>query len=586
MNGMHNLARVLRPHDFDHIIGQDIAVRMLKNTLYRGYFFPVYLFAGSRGCGKTTSARIFGASINCEQLPTFQKQPKTTKIPCLSCFSCQAMRQGNHPDFIEVDAASHTGVDNVRSLIETSPLLPLMGRKKIYLIDEAHMLTKAACNAFLKILEEPPATVLFMLATTDPQKIIETVRSRCFQLFFHPVAHEQLVSYIMSVCQEEGIVAEHAGISFLVHESEGCVRDALNLLEQVRFATEGTITKDAVMQVLGRMHDTHIMAIFELILVTKNIEELFSLLQMSCFEQQAAEYVWNRLLLYARALIWQHHGTVLSHASTTLSPALCQVSLDGVLYFLDQLYLYHDIFMKTTAQHAVLEMVLIKTCLFKSADNDLKKNGARSPVQEKIQKKDDVENFGVLHPVQSTEPVPVEQSMPEISEPPVAVPWQKFVSAVEQVNDHLLLSIFKQARFIAHKAEQQIVEIAFGKELVFFKEWIADTKMTWQPLLNTCFSQTIELVPLFIDEGRGVQQVPVKKIENGIKKNNNGPVAGEKRTFEQPKNKYVAKYGSNNYGSSTSFVRKTHVIDISDKELWKNTHAILHYFPGIIVEAK
>lgn len=185
MNDMRlNLARKWRSKDFGSIIGQDLSVRMLKNTLYLGNFFPVYLFSGQRGCGKTTTARVFATAVNCDVLSDFQGEPKSHTIPCGLCPSCLEMRAGKHPDFIEIDAASHTGVDNVRQIIEASSLLPLMGKKKIYLIDEAHMLSKAAFNAFLKILEDPPGSVIFILATTDPQKIIETVRSRCFSSFF------------------------------------------------------------------------------------------------------------------------------------------------------------------------------------------------------------------------------------------------------------------------------------------------------------------------------------------------------------------------------------------------------------------
>ena len=179
-----NLTRKWRAQYFDQIIGQDLSVKMLKNSLYRGHFFLFICFAGQRGTGKTSMARVFAAAINCQVLPLFQKDPKSNIMPCMQCASCLAMHAGKHPDFIEIDAASHTGVDNVRQIIDSAAFLPLMGQKKIYLIDEAHMLSKAAFNAFLKILEEPPMSALFILATTDPQKIIDTVRSRCFQVCF------------------------------------------------------------------------------------------------------------------------------------------------------------------------------------------------------------------------------------------------------------------------------------------------------------------------------------------------------------------------------------------------------------------
>ena len=129
-NANLNLARKWRSKTFDQIIGQELPIRMLKNSLYLESFFPVYLFSGQRGCGKTTMARIFAAAVNCEQLPEFQKNPKSHSVPCLKCFSCQSMMAGKHPDFIEIDAASHTGVDNVRQIIDAASLLPVHGQKK------------------------------------------------------------------------------------------------------------------------------------------------------------------------------------------------------------------------------------------------------------------------------------------------------------------------------------------------------------------------------------------------------------------------------------------------------------------------
>lgn len=178
-----NFARRLRPQRFSDIIGQDLFVGMLQNALFLNKFFPVYLFSGQRGCGKTTTARVFAAALNCLK----RGEAPLQDIPCLTCSSCLATKAGNHPDFIEIDAASNTGVDNVRAILESSSYLPVLGKYKIYLIDEAHMLSKAAFNAFLKLMEEPPQSVLFMLATTESYKIPETVRSRCFQLLFKPI---------------------------------------------------------------------------------------------------------------------------------------------------------------------------------------------------------------------------------------------------------------------------------------------------------------------------------------------------------------------------------------------------------------
>src|SRR3990167_2642348 len=229
-----NLARKWRSKRFDEIVGQPLPVRMLKNSLFLSQFFPVYLFAGQRGCGKTTTARVFAAAINCERLPLFQKNPREELLPCLVCTSCKAMASGDHPDFIEMDAASNTGVDNVRLIIDAASLLPVLGHKKIYLIDEAHMLSKAAFNAFLKLLEEPPASVLFMLATTEPDKILDTVRSRSFQIFFNFVDNLELTYLLERICIKEGIKYSFDALELISRESEGSVRDAQNILERVR----------------------------------------------------------------------------------------------------------------------------------------------------------------------------------------------------------------------------------------------------------------------------------------------------------------------------------------------------------------
>ena len=287
-----NLARKWRSRNFDQIVGQELSVRMLKNSLYLDHYFPVYLFSGQRGCGKTTTARVFAAAVNCERLADFQRQPKVSAVPCLTCSSCETMLAGKHPDFIEMDAASHTGVDNVRKIVDSSQFLPLIGRKKIYLIDEAHMLSKAAFNAFLKILEEPPSSVIFILATTDPQKIIDTVKSRCFQLFFRPIAHDPLLAHLKKVCDAEQIAYEDCALQLVIKEAEGSVRDALNMIEQVRFA-QGRVTKKSVQQVLGHVDDERMIQLIA-VLLQKKPKDVLTFLQQQKFTYGSAEFIWNK----------------------------------------------------------------------------------------------------------------------------------------------------------------------------------------------------------------------------------------------------------------------------------------------------
>lgn len=301
-----NLTRKWRSKNFQEVIGQSLSIRILQNSLYLKQFFPVYLFAGQRGCGKTSTARIFAAAINCARLPEFQQNPRKVSIPCLSCQSCVAMSKGQHPDFIEIDAASHTGVDNVRNIIDASSFLPLLSSKKIYLIDEAHMLSKAAFNAFLKILEEPPMSVIFILATTDMHKILETVKSRCFQVFFDPVDVQVIADHLEKLCHAESIAFDQAGLAVIAKEAGGSVRDAINLLEQVRFATK-KVTKESVLSILGHVDEATLLQLFVKIMAD-DVQEL--LLFCASFEKYelSIEYIWTQLtdLVYDAILIKYH----------------------------------------------------------------------------------------------------------------------------------------------------------------------------------------------------------------------------------------------------------------------------------------
>ena len=299
--GNLNLARKWRSKNFDQIIGQELSVKILKNSLYLDRFFPVYLFSGQRGCGKTTTARVFAAAVNCQLLDDFRQNPKKQLLPCNACASCSAMLTGKHPDFIEMDAASHTGVENVRNIVDAASLLPVMGRKKIYLIDEAHMLSKAAFNAFLKILEEPPTSVLFILATTDTDKIIDTVKSRCFQLFFGPVKNQPLLNHLNAICVDEAINADDDALSLIIKETDGSVRDAINVLERVRFSS-AAITKKAVRAVLGHLDDEQVIRVLEAVL-HKTPADLIAYFKDLDLESVAASFVWRRLVDLIRTSI-------------------------------------------------------------------------------------------------------------------------------------------------------------------------------------------------------------------------------------------------------------------------------------------
>jgi len=237
------LARKWRPKTFDSLVGQDAVVRALTHALDANRLHHAYLLTGTRGVGKTTIARILAKALNCEQ--------GVSSTPCGVCSACQQIDAGRFVDYIEMDAASNRGVDEMVQLLEQATFLPSVGRYKVYMIDEVHQLTSHAFNAMLKTLEEPPAHVKFILATTDPQKILVTVLSRCLQFNLRQISPTQLSAHLSHVLAGEGIPADAKALELIARAADGSVRDALSLLDQAIAHGAGSVQGDQVGQMLG-----------------------------------------------------------------------------------------------------------------------------------------------------------------------------------------------------------------------------------------------------------------------------------------------------------------------------------------------
>lgn len=276
---MESLYRKYRPLTFDSVVGQQHIVSTLEHAITEGRLSHAYLFCGPRGTGKTTMARILAKALLCRNAEAARAEGASGCMPDGTCEECELIAEGNHPDVYELDAASRTGVDNVREeIINSVNFAPVRGKYKIYIIDEVHMLTTAAFNALLKTLEEPPAHVIFVLCTTDPQKILETILSRCQRFDFHRISNEDIEHRLSYVCEQEGFDYDDEALTIVARHAKGGMRDALSTLEQLSVFGNGAVHADDARSLLGEVSD-QILGEFARAIAERDIAELYGLIR-------------------------------------------------------------------------------------------------------------------------------------------------------------------------------------------------------------------------------------------------------------------------------------------------------------------
>jgi DNA polymerase-3 subunit gamma/tau len=352
------LYRKYRPQTFADVVGQEAVVRTLKNAIAGGQVRQAYLFAGPRGTGKTSMARILAKSLNCEHGPTAE--------PDGTCHACRAIAAGTSLDVIEMDAASQRGIDDIREIRDRVVLQPVEGRYKVYILDEAHQLTDAAWNALLKLIEEPPPHLMFVFCTTDLSKVLPTVRSRCQTFVFQRPRLQDLVTVLTRVSEGEGIDAPQQALSLIARAARGSFRDATSTLDQLAAATEKEITVQSVLQLLGTVEEDALFRLCDLVVDRDTAGALTFIEELSEQGHDLGRLVSDLIEHLRHLMLVQHMGEVPESLPVTeetrerLRAQANQLGEPAVVRLLDLLAVAVDDMRQGGDPRLPLELALVK----------------------------------------------------------------------------------------------------------------------------------------------------------------------------------------------------------------------------------
>ncbi len=355
------LYRKFRPNTFDDVIGQEHIVKTIKNQILSNRVSHAYLFCGTRGTGKTSTAKIFARAINC-------MSPKQGN-PCNQCELCLAALENRSMNVIEIDAASNNGVDNIREIREEVKYPPTEGRYKIYIIDEVHMLSSGAFNALLKTLEEPPAHVVFILATTDPQKVPATILSRCQRFDFHRITTEQITQTLQSYMNTENVLADKEALHYVARLGNGSMRDALSILDQcIAFYSDETLTLNKVLDVVGAVDNSVLFSMTDAILQKNTIKIMELIEQIMIQGRDIAQFVTELVVHFRNILVCntiEDAFSLLDISSEEYQQLQLQskkMSKEECMYFIKTFSALQNDLKYASNERILLEVALLKIC--------------------------------------------------------------------------------------------------------------------------------------------------------------------------------------------------------------------------------
>ena len=507
------LARKYRPSTFSEVVGQEHILKALENSIQHNKLHQAYIFSGTRGVGKTTIARVFAKCLNC------QKADMPMLEPCNECTACMEIKDGRHIEFLEVDAASRTGVDDMRELLESVQYKPANARYKIYLIDEVHMLSKSSFNALLKTLEEPPPHVMFLMATTEAEKVPKTVLSRCLQLNLKVIPETQIREHIQSLLDLENINYDDESLNLIANSAQGSIRDGLTLLDQAIAHGNGALESDQVKALLGTIDQSHIIELVNHVVASDGDGAYIALSKITELNVEYEQVLKIIISVFHQISLHQQlqnsEVPAIEELAENLDPQITQLHYEIALNALDKFHVHpHP---KQALELCILRMLAFQPILDSAASVVEKKNPelAAKPIIP-ASKEQEFEQPARMEPKLETK-LKAEDITKVASQENIDISSNLDMQSWSSIFNSLDLSMFVSQVF----SEFEFVSLADGiLTLKKSDELINPTEGLKTEFIEAISTQLGQKISLVIESGEVIASPAAIKAENSLKKLN------------------------------------------------------------------